>query len=286
MVLFFYRRLTMGILRTKTITFLFWACGLSWIALIMTVSLSCRPYHNNWHIRPLPGPECTFRAQNFWVLVALNVSTDTALLSIPVPILWHLRVSKRRKVAVSILLLGGLFVIATAIVRVVMTVAGAPSVININRWGFREICVGLVAVSAPIIMPLFTRGFWKKGPFVPDRWKHHGMRPAPGDAAEPGFGTWIGAFEMRDAEIDESGLFEDSTSSGLEEGMGRFSGGTWSGGNASIEMRDGRFLTHESSTTLTNNEEHGYPARKLSSSQSHESNSTLKNGDGRHTKEK
>lgn len=44
MVLFFYRRLTLGILRTKTIKFLFWFCGASWIALILTVSLSCRPY--------------------------------------------------------------------------------------------------------------------------------------------------------------------------------------------------------------------------------------------------
>jgi hypothetical protein len=111
------------------------------------------------------------------------------------------------------------------------------------------------------------------------------MRPAPGDAAEPGFGTWIGAFELRDAEVDESGLFEDLTSSsGLEEGMGRFSGGTWSGGNASIEMRDGRYLTRASSTTLTNNEEQGDATRTVSSSRSNDSKRTLKREEGGHTK--
>lgn len=44
MVLFFYQRLTLGILRTKTIRFLFWFCGLSWISLVLTISLSCQPY--------------------------------------------------------------------------------------------------------------------------------------------------------------------------------------------------------------------------------------------------
>lgn len=246
MVLFFYRRLTLGILRTKTIKFLFWFCGASWIALILTVSLSCRPFSDNWRIDPLPDIQCTFRPQNFWVLVVLNVITDLALMSIPIPILWHLRVSKRRKLAVSILLLSGLFVVSTAVVRAVMTITGAPSVININRWGFREICVGLCAVSAPILCPLTTRGFWRKGAYqrrdLRDRWRPHGVRPAAAGHERPGFGTWIGTFELNKLEEDEEDLFRDSSSSSTLEN-GRFQGGTWSEGTASITMRDVGGLT-------------------------------------------
>jgi hypothetical protein len=222
MVLFFYRRLTMGILHRRTINFLFFSCGASWIALIITVSVSCRPYHHNWQIRPLPGPECTFRAQNFWTLVFLNVITDAALMTIPIPILWHLRVSRRRKIAVSILLLSGVFIISTAIVRAVMTIRGAPSVININRWGFREITVGLIAVSAPIIWPMSTKAFWRSGPYNPT-WKRDSRRMEQQarplmPREEPGFGTWIGTFELNSLEEDEREFFKGKTAEENREG--------------------------------------------------------------------
>ncbi|KFA51413.1 hypothetical protein S40293_03220 [Stachybotrys chartarum IBT 40293] len=167
-VLFFFRRLTLGIFHTRMIKILFWIVGLSWIALILTVSLTCRPYHYNWMIRPLPGPQCTFRPQNFWVLVVLNVLSDAAILAIPIPILWSLRISPLRKLGVSLLLCSGLFIISTAIVRAVLTLRGAPSVININRWGFRETAVGIVAVTAAVLAPLFTRAFWRKGRYIPN----------------------------------------------------------------------------------------------------------------------
>ncbi|KAK1995754.1 hypothetical protein LX36DRAFT_659315 [Colletotrichum falcatum] len=147
---------------------LFWMCGLSYIALGMTVTFSCRPFSDNWRIRPLAGPECTFRPQNFWVLVWLNILTDAALLCIPVPILWQLRVSLRRKMGVGVLLSSGVFVISTAIVRAITTLGGSPSIININRWGFRELAVGLVTVTMPVLSPLATRAFWRRGPFVRD----------------------------------------------------------------------------------------------------------------------
>ncbi|PSN69764.1 hypothetical protein BS50DRAFT_618756 [Corynespora cassiicola Philippines] len=165
MVLFFYRRLTLGALRRRTLRVLFWSCGISYVILCLTVSLSCRPYSHNWQIRPLPGPHCTFRPQNFYVLVVLNVLTDTALLIIPAPILWRLRVSLTKKLGVTLLLSSGLFIIGTAVVRAIVTIRSPPSVININRWGFRETGVGLVTVMLPILAPMGTRGFWRRGPY-------------------------------------------------------------------------------------------------------------------------
>lgn len=158
MVLFFYRRLKADEWRQTVLTVkrLFWINGLAYLALFLTAMLGCRPYmipqpkrhfwfteadyvstrfHNNWVVRPLPSYRCTFRPQNFWVLVILNVLTDGLIMTIPVPILWQLRISKLRKVGVSPLLCSGIFVISTAVVRAVFTIAGAPSVVTINRWG-------------------------------------------------------------------------------------------------------------------------------------------------------
>jgi hypothetical protein len=131
-VLFFYNSLTLGVVRRKTIIFLAWLCGISYTVLCLTALLSCRPLSANWQIKPRPGPECAYRPQNFWTLVVLNVVTDTAILSIPLPILWHLRVRPIRKLGVALLLSSGLFVIGTAIMRAWITISGPMSVITIN----------------------------------------------------------------------------------------------------------------------------------------------------------
>lgn len=93
-------------------------------------------------------------------------------MSIPTPLLFRLRISWPRKVGVSALLLSGVFMIATAIVRAVQTLTGAPSVININRWGFRETAVGMIAVNAATLLPLFKRPFWVRGGHRV-QWHHH-----------------------------------------------------------------------------------------------------------------
>ncbi|KZL68578.1 cation diffusion facilitator 1 protein, partial [Colletotrichum incanum] len=208
-VLFFYKRLTLGILRRRTMVALFWLCGLSYIALCMTITLSCTPFSDNWRIRPLPGPECTFRPQNFWVLLWLNVLTDAALLSIPVPILWHLRVSLKRKIGVGILLSSGIFVISTAIVRAITTLGGSPSIININRWGFRETAVGLITVTLPVLSPLATRAFWRRGPYIRD---HYDRVPDPRSRNNARFGNWLGTMVLRYIDEDEGDVFRSPDS--------------------------------------------------------------------------
>lgn len=69
--------------------------------------------------------------------------------------------------------------ISTALVRAVQTLSGAPSVININRWGFRETGVGMIAVNASVLLPLWTRRFWHRGGGA------HILRQPPPDPAQP-----------------------------------------------------------------------------------------------------
>ncbi|KAI0176845.1 hypothetical protein BJ166DRAFT_9357 [Pestalotiopsis sp. NC0098] len=171
-VLYFYNRITVGVLRRKTMAFLWWFCSASYIAVCLMALFSCYPIWRNWQVRPLPSENCTYRPQNFIILSIFNVMSDAALMSIPLPILMHLRVSARRKLGVSVLLSSGIFVISTAIIRVTLTLVGAPTVITINLWGFRELGVGLIAVTAPVIYPMFTPEFWRHGPYVRDNRQH------------------------------------------------------------------------------------------------------------------
>lgn len=84
---------------------------------------------------------------------------------IPLPLLWTLQVPLKKKIVIGILLSSGAFVIAAAIIRVVLTTSSNPSAISINSWGVRETIVGILTVNIPILRPIFNKQFWsgKKG---------------------------------------------------------------------------------------------------------------------------
>ncbi|KAF7193424.1 hypothetical protein HII31_05204 [Pseudocercospora fuligena] len=161
-MLFFFNRLTFGLSQQIFVKVLGVACAVTYLAVLLTISLSCLPIHLNWQVRPLPPSRCMFRAQNFYVCTTLNVLTDAALLCIPVPMLWKLRISIRKKITLGLLLSSGIFVITAAIVRIFKTLDTNPSALTINCWGVRETIAAIAAVNAPILKPLFQRKFWSR----------------------------------------------------------------------------------------------------------------------------
>ncbi|TQN65808.1 hypothetical protein CSHISOI_07531, partial [Colletotrichum shisoi] len=90
-----------------------------------------------------------------------DVLTDAAILSLPLPVLREIRVPLYKKMFIAVLICSGLFVIAAAIMRVAVTLGSEHSTITVNRWGVRECEVGLMAINAPILRPLFSRRFWQ-----------------------------------------------------------------------------------------------------------------------------
>ncbi|KAG6985875.1 hypothetical protein FocnCong_v003829 [Fusarium oxysporum f. sp. conglutinans] len=109
---------------------------------------------------PDPGEKCSFKMQNFLVTTVLNVLTDALILGIPMPLLWKLQVPFRKKLVIGLLLSSGAFVIAAAIIRVVLTLSANPSALTINAWGVRETIVGILTVNIPILRPIFSKSFW------------------------------------------------------------------------------------------------------------------------------
>ena len=88
--------------------------------------------------------------------------------------LWNLEVSRRRKLGLSLLLFPGVFVIAAALIRVILTLESQPSALNINRWGVRETVAGIIAVNVPILRPIIRTSFWTRGPVLSQPSKSNG----------------------------------------------------------------------------------------------------------------
>ncbi|KUJ21838.1 uncharacterized protein LY89DRAFT_385616 [Mollisia scopiformis] len=171
-MLFFFHRLTVGLWQHKYVKCLGGACAVAYIAVVCTLTFGCFPTQRNWQVVPDPGLKCTLKMQNFLVTVVLNVVTDAAILAVPVPLLWKLKIPNYRKLVIAALLCSGLFVITAAIIRVVLTLGSNPSALNINRWGVRETIVGIVTINMPILKPLFSKSFWTTGSFKSSSYLH------------------------------------------------------------------------------------------------------------------
>lgn len=96
------------------------------------------------------------------------------------PMLWNLEVSRRRKLGLSLLLFPGVFVIAAALIRVIMTLEAQPSALVINRWGVRETVAGIIAVNLPILRPMLRKNFWTGGDMLSGGSKSHGTTTGTG----------------------------------------------------------------------------------------------------------
>ncbi|KAF9875077.1 hypothetical protein CkaCkLH20_07343 [Colletotrichum karsti] len=139
-LLFFYSRMTFALWQhERVLTYLTWFTVASYLAVVGTITFSCRPFRDNWGVRPLPHDRCVFKAQNLVVTTLLNVLTDAAILSLPLPVLREIRVPMYKKVFIAALLCSGLFVMAASIMRVAATMGSEPSTLTVNRWGVREL---------------------------------------------------------------------------------------------------------------------------------------------------
>ncbi|KAE8355734.1 hypothetical protein BDV28DRAFT_145919 [Aspergillus coremiiformis] len=157
----FYSRLTAGLLNMKRrIHVAYILIGATYIAVIVSILFGCHPLRKNWQIHPNPGNYCqpAVSSIDIYVTVTLNVATDVYLISIPAPILFKARLPWREKIELLILFSGGIFVMASGILRCVLIVtAGANGASQAGSWACRETFVAVIIGNAPMIYPLGRR---------------------------------------------------------------------------------------------------------------------------------
>jgi hypothetical protein len=109
-----------------------------------------------------------------YVTIVLDIVSDVLLISIPVILLWNVRMNVRRKLGLGWLLCLSSFCIICAIIRAVghNLVNGQNDVVWILFWSHMEACVALIACSMTAFRGLFnnkgSRGA-KLSPFIQDK---------------------------------------------------------------------------------------------------------------------
>lgn len=163
----FYGRLTAGLkhltLRVR-IAYIF--LGVTYIAVALSIVLGCQPTRNYWQIYPDPGPICqpTNSKLSVYIVVIPNVVTDAYLLSIPLPLLWVVNISLRRKITLMVLFSGAVFIMVAGIVRAAVILhAGPEGALTGSQWACRETFVAIVVANLPIIQPFLRMAANKVG---------------------------------------------------------------------------------------------------------------------------
>ncbi|KAK4197661.1 hypothetical protein QBC40DRAFT_285165 [Triangularia verruculosa] len=156
----FYLRLTEGLEYRKRIFTGFVMIFVTWVAVLLSILLGCRPLEKNWQIYPDPGNFCQPAISNIdiFVTLSLNVATDIYLMSIPIPMLMRASMKPLKKIGLIVLFSGGAFVTVAGVLRCILIVTdpinGAQQA---GSWAVRETFVAVVTSNLPMCVPLINR---------------------------------------------------------------------------------------------------------------------------------
>ncbi|KAH6894372.1 hypothetical protein B0T10DRAFT_250609 [Thelonectria olida] len=159
-ILCFYSRMTLGLKQQKIVKWTSYATIVAYIGVLSVIWGHCTPVHKNWQVTPYPGDQCTLAVANYLTLVVLNVCTDFVIVSIPIPLLWTVKITLRRKAIISLLLCSGVFIIVATILRCVLSLKDINGINTSTIWAIRETFVGILATNAAAIKPLFSASRW------------------------------------------------------------------------------------------------------------------------------
>ncbi|KAF2226147.1 hypothetical protein BDZ85DRAFT_165620, partial [Elsinoe ampelina] len=152
-MLIMYSRLTFAATNHLFVRILSIYTAVGWVACQLTLFLECRPFNSYWQIAPSPDMNCMV----YWTFAAVqctfNISSDLAMLCVPLPMVIGVKVPLRQKMILIVLFSMGIFVIGAAILT---KVAFWKDVYDINfmYWYIREASVAVYVSNLPCIWPL------------------------------------------------------------------------------------------------------------------------------------
>ena len=145
----------------------------SWINVI-TVIFQCRPIQAAWDLT-ITNASCVHLNIEIVVFAVLNCVTDLITISLPMPLLWGLKLPQRKRLQLMAVFLAGGFVCIVSIYRIptqakISFTDASWSDVDAAVWSVVEVCIGIVAACLPTYRLLFLRMFGKgivngAGPF-------------------------------------------------------------------------------------------------------------------------
>ncbi|KAK6435284.1 hypothetical protein LTR95_008530 [Oleoguttula sp. CCFEE 5521] len=149
-----FRHLALGLMAFVVMIF---------IATSIVGVFACTPVRFSWD-KSIAGGHCVQQIPWWYSYAALNISTDIAILALPMPLIQGLmQIKKRQKLILTgIFLLGG-FVCVVTIVRMTTLKTGSGAAdptyngVDTLQWTGVETNVGLICACLPLLRPVLNR---------------------------------------------------------------------------------------------------------------------------------
>ncbi|KAL8832142.1 MAG: hypothetical protein Q9170_005001 [Blastenia crenularia] len=172
-----------------------WTCGAvltiwSTVTILLAI-FSCRPVAASWNVKLRADPKTVCNPKSYDVeniYGFCNVITDVVLMIMPVPLVWHLQMDRKRKIGIVLVFATGAFVCAVAIIRQYIAYTSGegtdPSwgIIPIKIWMALEVNIAIIIACLPALTPLFKRvpGLTSLIPSIRSKFSHaSAMQHAP-----------------------------------------------------------------------------------------------------------
>ncbi|RAH51261.1 uncharacterized protein BO95DRAFT_510276 [Aspergillus brunneoviolaceus CBS 621.78] len=129
----------------------------SFLASIITVLASCRPFHKNWQIYPDPGNVCqpAISMPVVAITFASNLLTDPYLILLPIPMLWGSSLKVIKKIAATVILSAGIFILVCATLKAVFIIVEQDNGASLaEEWGTRETFAAVITTNLPMVFHL------------------------------------------------------------------------------------------------------------------------------------
>lgn len=230
-ILLQYRRIFSNTVLRKVILF-----GLGFlicwgVTLCFLLPLVCVPVARFWDPENVDG-FCLNSGTIWYVMAGVNVVTDFAVFSMPIPVISSLHLPARQKAMLLIVFTLGIFPCAVSIYRIRTLAAAAKSTdptwdnVDAATFSFLELSVGVIAICLPTLRPILVHtmprifGSLLRSNTGPSA----GTGPASGRASRTPFGrsgTGAGGSSAARASMFKSGstLRESESTEGLRPGF-------------------------------------------------------------------
>jgi hypothetical protein len=117
----------------------------------------CRPFDQYWAV-PTNSKQCSAATNHLITNAVFNISSDVIILSIPMPLLFRVRLPKKNKaILVSVFLIGAFTIVAAALNKYYSFTN--PFGTQWTIWYLRESYTAILCANLPLIYPLIQKVF-------------------------------------------------------------------------------------------------------------------------------
>ncbi|KAE8366204.1 hypothetical protein BDV27DRAFT_143823 [Aspergillus caelatus] len=158
------------------------------VIMVAYYGIYCRPFEQYWQL-PVENMQCATYQHYSITQAVFNISSDAAMLVVPIPLLMKTQLKVRRKFILVCIMSLGVFTIVAAILNKVYNFA-SPLTTTYQIWYIREASTAIYVANLICLWPLLRKLFGLKAFQANSKhYRQHGahlMKESPGASQSPG----------------------------------------------------------------------------------------------------